>query len=186
MFIFNIFFFACLPVGCVRPFCKLGNWRKKIDQRQKCSQLKASMDGQMLLTQIFFSWSSLVSCLHGRTCEWLRYVLPSIKNWWPFCSEYLQRQIMYQNDQSNFYLTLKKTMEMTWLHMVFGLFFYSCRRPSQISPSVKYIECKESVNFFHLLAEIWTHFLLPFSNKKFLVKIIIFIDMCSPCSLPLN
>ena len=63
---------------------------------------------------------------------------------------------------TNFYLTLKKTMKMTWLHMVFGLFFYSCRRPSQISPSVKYIECKESVNFFHLLAEIWTHFFASF------------------------
>ena len=110
MFIFNIFFFACLPVGCVRTFCKLGNCRKKIDQRQKCSQLKGSMDGQMLLTQIFFSWSSLVS----------------------------------------------------------------------------YIECEKSVIFFDLLAEIRTHFLLPFSNKKFLVKIIIFIDMCSHCSLPLN
>ena len=101
----HLFFFACLPVGCVRPFCKLGNCRKKIDQRQKCSQLKGSIDGQMLLTQIFFSWSSLLSQLY-----WV----------WKICI------------------------------------------------------------FFDLLAEIWTHFLLSFSNKKF------FIDLCSHCTLPLN
>ena len=34
---------------------------------------------------------------HGRTADALRYVLPPIKNWWPFCSEQLQRQIIYQN-----------------------------------------------------------------------------------------
>ena len=34
---------------------------------------------------------------HGRTADALRYVLPSIKNWQPFCSEQLQRQIINQN-----------------------------------------------------------------------------------------
>ena len=37
--------------------------------------------------------------LHGRTWKWLCYVLPPNKNWWPFCCEHLQRQIMYQNDE---------------------------------------------------------------------------------------
>ena len=31
---------------------------------------------------------------HGRTADAFRYVLPPI-NWWPFCSEQLQRQIIY-------------------------------------------------------------------------------------------
>ena len=33
---------------------------------------------------------------HGRTADAFRYVLPPI-NWWPFCSEQLQRQIVHQN-----------------------------------------------------------------------------------------
>ena len=36
---------------------------------------------------------------HGRTADALGYVLPPIKNWWPFCSEQLQRQIIYQSDR---------------------------------------------------------------------------------------
>ena len=57
------------------------------------------------------------------------------KNWWPFCSEQLQKQIMYQNARifkRNWFIptppaisisNLKKTMKMTWLHKFFGLFF---------------------------------------------------------------
>ena len=97
MFIFNIFFFACLLVGCVRPFCKLGNWRKKIDQRQKCSQLKASMDGQMLLTQIFF-FLVLLSQLLTRTdlrmaslCTAINKKLVTFLFWIPTKANYVSK-----------------------------------------------------------------------------------------------
>ena len=71
---------------------------------------------------------------HGWTADALCYVLPPIKNWWPFCSEQLQRQIIYQNARickrnwliptpSAISIYLNKTMKMTWLHKFFGLFF---------------------------------------------------------------
>ena len=46
----------------------------------------------------FFPDSAKIDHLyHGRTADALRYVLPPIQNWWPFCSEQLPRQIIHQN-----------------------------------------------------------------------------------------
>ena len=76
--------------------------------------------------------------------------MPPNKNWWPFCSEHLQRQIMYQNDRifKRYWLTppplpiyisnLKKTIKMTWLHMLSGLFFCSSQQPRQIGPTADF------------------------------------------------
>jgi hypothetical protein len=38
---------------------------------------------------------------------------------------------------SIFYLIIKKTMKMTWLHMLAGLFFCSSQWPSQIGPTAE-------------------------------------------------
>ena len=95
--------------------------------------------------------------LDARTaCKWLRYVLPPIKNWWPFCSEHLQRLIMYQNDwifkrtwlrplpqclaplPQWFLMKFKENNENDMAAHAFWTVFYFSHRPSQIGPKADF------------------------------------------------
>ena len=83
-----------------------------------------------------------MTCCKKRTADVLCYVLPQIKNWWPFCSEQLQKQIMHKNkliDTSttiNLYLKFKENNENDMAAQVFWTVFHSSRRPSQSGPTV--------------------------------------------------
>ena len=86
---------------------------------------------------------------HGWTADALPYVLPPIKNWWPFCSEQLQGQTIYQNAQifrKNWLIpsspaisiqNLKKKWKWHGCTSFLGS-FYSSWRPSQISPTADF------------------------------------------------
>ena len=74
--------------------------------------------------------------LHGRTADALRYVLPPIKNSWPFCSEQLRfsKEIDWCST-SNFYLKITENNENDIAAQVFWAVFYSSQRPSQLGPT---------------------------------------------------
>ena len=107
--------------------------------------------------------SIIIAFTHGRTHQWLHYVLPPNKNWWSFCSEQLQRQIMYISKwldiqeklieiftTSTFCLKYKEINKNDIAALFFGLFFVPANGRAK---STKWLKTTVLL-FLHLLEQI--------------------------------